>query len=169
MSWGSLWDSCIQPLKTWKTKPFETHPFVFLVRRCPTSTWKRPPSSPCSRRNWPSSRVKQILIITFAQVGGTADVFSVIGCFPVCNFASFRGERPAQWSDPEHPAQLRSDQHGRAQRHTGLPAQHSQVRSHQNDARHCVFVFIYLFFPFCFLFFVFKPTWLAWYLHIQAS
>lgn len=84
--------------------------------------------------------------------GGTTDVCSVIGCFPVCNFASFRGERPAQWSDPEHPAQLRSDQHGRAQRHTGLPAQHSQVRSHQSDATsgHCVFVFI--FFPFCFLF-----------------
>lgn len=28
------------------------------VYRCPTSTWKRPPSSPYSRRSWPSCQVK---------------------------------------------------------------------------------------------------------------
>lgn len=47
--------------------------------------------------------------------------WSHLGCY------DFRGEGPAQRSDPDHPSQLRSDQHGGAQHYSGLPAQHSQV------------------------------------------
>lgn len=39
-----------------------------------------------------------------------------------------RRQRPAQRSDPDHPPQFRSDQHGGAQCHFGLPAQHPKVR-----------------------------------------
>lgn len=38
-----------------------------------------------------------------------------------------RGEGSTQWPDPDHPAQLWSDQHGGAQHYPGLPAQHPQV------------------------------------------
>lgn len=40
----------------------------------------------------------------------------------------FRGEGSTQRSHPDHPSQLRSDQHGGAQHYSGLPAQHSQVK-----------------------------------------
>lgn len=38
-----------------------------------------------------------------------------------------RGEGPTQRPHPDHPSQLGPDQHGGAQHHSGLPAQHSQV------------------------------------------
>ena len=113
------------------------------VYRCPTLTWKRPPSSPSSRRNWPSCQVTHTHththtnyeITCVSSVRGLYDL-SLHACL-VCNLMSpvstglflFRGQRPAQWSDLDHPSQFRSDQHGGAQRHAGLSAQHSQVHT----------------------------------------
>lgn len=69
----------------WKTKHCEwtikKHPFVFFVCRCLTSTWKRAPSSPCSRRNWPSCQVGTQWSEPFARWRTTSDrMFSRL-CF----------------------------------------------------------------------------------------
>lgn len=57
-------------------------------------------------------------------------VLSLVSNQIFAGLSNLRGQRSAQWSDPDHPSQLRPDQHGGAQCNTGLPAQHPQVHTH---------------------------------------
>lgn len=40
-----------------------------------------------------------------------------------------RRQGQAQWFDPDHPTMYRTNQHGGAQRHSGLPTEYSQVKT----------------------------------------
>ena len=115
------------------------------VNRCPTLTWKRRPSSPSSRRNWPFCQVKHAHTLELWQHVACMCLFevceacasSVLVSNQICaGLSNLRGQRSAQWSDPDHPSQFRPDQHGGAQCNTGLPAQYPQVHTHTHTHTH---------------------------------